>query len=474
MTESFTHTGVWFTPENPDNRLSGTLSFDLQTGIELELVGTLVASRSHDNIHEPKFILGLTTDGKTITLYRSFESSRSMHLPGMPTCKYVVLYVLSGAHFERDEDFVFHSVRGRLRNLETWISKYGFSVVETDFTTKTTKVEYTLPNSVEFSIRPTVKGKLNFTSSVPSSPYTNSVTIEQKAEVIIEHEKAISFEGILDDFFHFQNFLTLGTFEASHPLVIRLSNRDLQEELNEEISQPVLVQVFFQYSIAVRPARNRIHWEFLFHYHDIADTFGTIVQGWYMNHTTLRPVTDLLFDSFYKSGTFTENMFLNICQALETFHRRFRKNEVRPKGDHERMIGEIVETTSAEHKDWLKGRLHFSNEPTLHARLDELIEELSNNTVKKIITDKEAFIKEVKNSRNYYTHYDKSTERKAKKGAELFTLTEKLKVVLVCAVLKQTGFSADQIEALFDRNEFKFFNHILSPVEDGKVETPLS
>ena len=136
MTESFIHTGVWFTPENPDNRLSGTLSFDPQSGIELELVGTLVESRSHDNIHEPKFILGLTADGKTITLYHSYESSRPMHLPGIPTCKYVVQYVLSGAHFEREEDFVFHSVRGRLRNLETWISKFGFSVVETDFTSK--------------------------------------------------------------------------------------------------------------------------------------------------------------------------------------------------------------------------------------------------------------------------------------------------------------------------------------------------
>jgi len=345
---------------------------------------------------------------------------------------------------------------------------------DVELQSKTTKVEYTLPNSVEFSVRPEVKGKLNFTSSVPSSPYTNSVTIEQKAEVIIEHEKAISFEGILDDFFHFQNFLTLGTFEATHPLVIRVSNRDLNEEINKTISQPVLVQVYFHHSITTRPARNKIHWEFLFHYHDIADTFDAIIQGWYSNQATLRPVTDLLFDNFYKSGTFTENMFLNVCQALETFHRRFRKNEVRSKADHEKMIGEIVETTSVEHKDWLKGRLHFSNEPTLHVRLDELIEELSNNTVKKIITDKEAFIKEVKHSRNYYTHYDKSTERKAKKGAELFTLTEKLKVVLVCAVLKQTGFSPDQIQALFDRNEFKFFNHILSPAQGVKVETPLS
>lgn len=461
MTERSTLKGIWFIPENPDNHLSGTLTFDPQTGIELELVGTLVSSRAHDNIHEPKVILGSTTDGKLVTLYRSFESSRSMSLPGMPTCKYVVMYVLVGAHFEREEDLAFDTVRGRLKNLETWTSKFGFDVVETDFKTKTTKVEYTLPAPIEFKVREHVKGKLNFRSSVPSSKYTNSATIEQMTEIIINHEKAVSLESLLDDFFHFQNFITLGTFEGSHALTIQLSNKDVQERLTETITEPVLVEVLFQHSITVRPARHKIHWEFLFHYHDIADTFSTIVEGWYSNQTILRPVTDLLFDSFYKSGTFTENMFLNISQALETFHRRCRKNEVRPKADHEKMVQDIVGTTNEEHKEWLKGRLHFSNEPTLHARLDELVQELSNKTLKKIIADKDTFVKDVKNSRNYYTHYDKSTERKAKKGAELFTLTERLKVVLVCAVLKQTGFSPDQIETLFERNEFKFFNHLL-------------
>jgi hypothetical protein len=74
----------------------------------------------------------------------------------------------------------------------------------------------------------------------------------------------------------------------------------------------------------------------------------------------------------------------------------------------------------------------------------------------------EVFIKQTKDSRNYYTHLDESMEKKALKGEDLFYLTEKLKLVLVCALLKESGFSIDLIEELLLRNEYNFFNHILS------------
>ncbi len=193
MTDSFTYMGVWFLPDNPDNQVTGTLTFDLQVGIELELMGKLVGFRSSKDIHEPKFIIGLTTDGTVLTLYKCFQSNRSMSHNGLETCKYSMISILKGAHFETEADIIFNSVTGRLKNLEEWISEFGFKKVDTDFKTKTTEIDYELPSPIEFKATPALTGKLNFTYSPPFSRHTSKVELVQKVSVILETKTAKSF-----------------------------------------------------------------------------------------------------------------------------------------------------------------------------------------------------------------------------------------------------------------------------------------
>ena len=460
MTENFIHKGLWFLPEKPSNQIPGTLIFDPQEGIRLELIGNLSDFKSSKDIHEPDFILGITTDGMQITLYKCFETTRSMSFPGMQTSKYTSNFIFKGRHFSFKSELVFNSIVGRLKNLEEWIGEYGFRTIDNNFDTKETKVEYKLPDQIIFKVSSELTGKINFIFSQPFSKYTNKIILEQKGQLVFEAKKQISFEDLLETFFQFQNFLTLGTFEASYPISLCLQSNTIYEE-SDKNRIPINIDVYFTHSIIVRTTRQKILWEFLFNYRDIVSNFPIIIERWYQNLQTIRPVTNLLFESFYIPGKFSENNFLNISQALETFHRRFRRNELLPKDQHKIKIKEILDSVTSKHKDWLEGRLYFSNEPTLHLRLEELIKELTNKTINKVIKDPDSFIKDVKNSRNYFTHYDKSLEKKAKKGGELFILTEKLRVILVCAILKETGFSDSQIETLLERNEWKFFNHIL-------------
>jgi len=90
-----------------------------------------------------------------------------------------------------------------------------------------------------------------------------------------------------------------------------------------------------------------------------------------------------------------------------------------------------------------------------------LIDEISIKTIFKLFSDKDKFIKTIRDSRNYYTHYDSKLISKAIKGSELFYLTEKLKIILIALILKESGFHREQIEQLFDRNEYRFYNHLI-------------
>ncbi len=144
--------------------------------------------------------------------------------------------------------------------------------------------------------------------------------------------------------------MTLGTFEATQPISIYLKNNKLKQDIGKE-KIPQRVEVFFCYSVIARPIKKKEYCEFFFNYLDIASKFSEIIAKWYAIRKTIRPITNLLFDSFYNAGNFTENSFLNTSQAIETFHRRFRKNEVLLKKDHKKKIKEIFYTGDPRHKE---------------------------------------------------------------------------------------------------------------------------
>jgi len=458
MTEKLIFKGVWFLPDNPTRQVYGTLTYDANESSYLDLLGTFVDKQSSKERHEPDFIFGKTTENKTITLFKTFQSSYSL-FASVETSKYVVNFVFDGDHFENNESLCFDTVKGKFDNLNDWISEFGIKKFDPDYKNHKLSVDYELPHSIDFKINDELKGKLNFSFNAPLTRYTHKFTIEQTTTVIFYTKKAQPFFDILDHLMLFQNFLTLGTFEPAFATSILLSNKNRKVGTVENFKTN---EVKLYYSPGFHQSTNtkKSLWEFLFNYHDIATNFEDIIQKWFSQKDKIDPITNILFESFHQKKKFTVNNFLNIVQALETFHRRFRNNEIMTKAKHKQMISDIISTTNPDFQKWLHDRLNFSNEPTLHHRLVELISEISVKTLAKIIPNKDKIIKDTKNSRNFYTHYDVSLEKKALKGHELFQLTEKLRVLLIAIVLLETGFTMEQIEILFERNEFNFFNHI--------------
>jgi hypothetical protein len=456
MTTEIDFKGIWFLPENENNEqehITGNLTFSKDNGCDLALLGTLLDEFSDSNKNQdPEFILGLTSDGKRITLYKCFEYTRTISLPGIETSTYQPSYIFIGKHFRNNEELEFYGIKARFKNLDLWLGKFGFKKIS--YSNYNLVIDYQSPEPISFKINHILNGKINFNLSAPLNRNILKATIEQKAELEIESQIKKPFFEILNDLMYFQNFLTLGTFETAYPFSIKL----FQEENEEENNEVVLV---YKPSFVFSVDEKRHHREFLFTYLDLENNFEEIICKWFELKNKIEPVTSLLLDGFHNKGKFTENRFLNIVQALETYHRRFRKNEVRSKEEHKKMVDEIINSVDSSKKVWLQEKLNFSNEPTLHNRLLELLNSFSIETIDKIISDKEKFIKDTKNSRNYYTHYDESLEKKALKSNKLFTLTEKLKIILITIILIETGFSEEQIGKLFKRNEYRFFNHLI-------------
>ena len=102
--------------------------------------------------------------------------------------------------------------------------------------------------------------------------------------------------------------------------------------------------------------------------------------------------------------------------------------------------------------------MYSSKKINLQTRLEKIVSDLekkvsehSNTILNRIIENKDLFVKQIKWSRNYYTHYSLEDKKRALQGKDLFYLSEKLKIVLVCALLVEVGFSKNEIEMVLEQ-----------------------
>lgn len=450
MINEFRYNGEWFLPSDESKKVSGTLTFDTKSDAVLELHGTF--NEDFDD-REERLILGFTTTGEYITLYRSYQYFMNM-TNGVMTTKYHSLYVINGIHCTFEEDLVFTKIETKFKGLDNWIGKYGFKI-QNKRADQETNILYKKPEDITFKINEKISGKLVFNFSFPIGEKTSKMSITQSTSLLLISKDPIPLIDFLDVMALFQNFLTMATFDTAYPTANRIvyTNPDGTEFASSLVFKPLFNYV---------PADTLYRKLFLFSFSDIESNFETIIQNWFSLNGSIDPVMNLLFDSFYNPEKAPENRLLNIVQAMETFHRLLKTSPLFPMEEYKSWAATLVDQVDPKYKDLLKGKLNFANEPTLHNRLEDLINSVVNiETVKKVVGDQEQFIRDTKNTRNYYTHYDKRLEKKALKGAELMFLSQKLRLVLIAVVLIETGFKHDEINLLLKKIERMFFNHLI-------------
>ncbi|HEX8658380.1 MAG TPA: HEPN domain-containing protein [Hymenobacter sp.] len=457
--ERFTYRGEWFLPEAPDKTVIGTLYYNPKKSSKLDLVGTLVDFKGSE-LHEPTIILGLTTKGERITLYKCYQSSSSL-FSGIDTCIYTINFILIGNHYKKVEELFFDKVSASFEYLNEFLSVFGFSKVSHDHKNKAISIDYKLPETIKFNLSENLSSKFIFSYSASSSKYLQNVNIVQNSKIEIISNTSLDFNNTLRNISTYQDFITLAALSTASAISINFykKKKQVESEDNNEFEKTCL---YYTPSFKEKQRTIKSSRDFLFNYNDIRENWEAVISKWFAHEEKIAPVIDLLLASFYNSGSFNENKFLNIAQALENFHRRTRNNLVRTKLEHSQMLDEILLSVDSKHKEWLKSRLYFSNEPTLRERLQELINDTPSSILNKITSDSNQLLKDTRNSRNYYTHYDPSSEKKALKGVDLYYLSEKLRLILIIHILFETGLSPAQIEEVFERNHYRFFNHILT------------
>jgi hypothetical protein len=466
MIDKLEYKGLWFLPHDKERKVPGTLTFDPTNNRHvLELIGSFYDMSEHDG---EEIILGVTSRGDEITLHQCQFSSST----GIPrnendlkvgfrdknkpcTLNFRVNYMLEGIHIPNIESLTFNSIYTTIYNLHEWVGISGIGV-DREIPNCEDVITFTKPQPIVVAIDEDLELEIKFHSNFPS--YARAIkeqTLKQYTTLALRFKKNQSIEGLLYNVKKFQNFLSASTQSQT-----RIEAAEIySDQFRNKYDMRIRIKLFTIISPNLKFEKPKEDWQMIFTYNNIESNFKSIIQNWFKNYEKFEAPLNLVFGQFYLSEYYLEVMFINVAQAAESFHSKLKIEE-----DEERKIQDVefkrkrdlvLNSVPEELRNWVNSKL--TNPHHFDTRLKYLISEFSNAEINKMIGDEDKFIKAIVITRNYLTHYHSKGKKEASDGLELVLLMKRLRLLLICSFLVNSGMDKNLLEKLIKEKSYMMF-----------------
>jgi hypothetical protein len=484
MLETKAYRGTWWIPGD-EKRLSGVLTvtrgdpvlvvdggFDPSNRERLE-----VAKREGAREGKGEVEVGFGTptaqericgsaDGTLMTLVGCSVTRSKGGLLEYDQVTYRARAAILGQAFE-GEGIEFDEIEVRTTELEKWIGHAPFP-----YETKTTDgpvdgltelalVHLIRPENIEIPLNDGAIVTLKFALHTSGlGDLTTEATLVYHPWIGVRFSQPRDLEGATRAVWQVRNFLSLAIGKPLAILAVDGYPAPSEHADGDEDPEP-RERVEILYPVARNPdppERGVFPWEILFTFGQTRGRLAEVLSAWFGQHELLEPVFALYFGTLYNPELYLEQRFLAFAQAIETYDRRRRpKVKERDRKQHKALVMEIVAAAPKQERDWLKGKLAWSNDLALAQRLRHILS-LCKNVTARIVggddeDDEEAFVKLVRDTRNYYTHYDPAGKAKAATDPrDLYRLTVQLRAILETIFLRELDFDCTAIEEILTRS----------------------
>lgn len=493
MVETYEYDGYWWLPAHgptgpptdESRKLSGTLTI-AKGEAKLSVLGSFghgVLSTSESvTVFSPVAsavprVLGLTTNGKPVTLESCVPVHGSTSFPGIGTTIYRSAAAVLGAWFSEDEEISFQEIAVRTSELDTWVSVSGFASSITGETQPDTGHFVPTAFDVHFEPSPSIAIPLDHGTDARIDfqvrqsgmrAVTVEVSISQTASIHIRCPDMQPLEGVWKLVNQLRNFLSLAIGRPETILSVTGFRDDLIRQGSDSRSP---LELFWPIPHNPDPPGRLLDpSEMLFTLPEADPSISDVMRAWFSHQDLFEPVLNLYFGMLYHPDMYSDVRFLAYAQAIETYDFRRRDPHELDPDAHRKRMAEII-SGAPQWEDWLRMRLASSNYLVLDQRIRDVLGECPDVSAK-IVGDApeetDAFVRLFKRSRNYYTHYSPDLADKAAKGAELHLLTVRLRAIIEMSLLRELGFSCGAIDRILDRvQRYAEIHHFKAMVEQG-------
>ena len=491
MTE---YTGEWWTPDNPDLKIRGTLriknfyavlSFFQSIPLEKNQYYFKPSENFYyyfkslgKNLYKPDIILGdsagreitlLKCKGhKTGVLYKAGQSNPSINVP-----KYYPSAVFIGVHFTKLEDIHFKSLEIYYQHLSEWVNNFGFKISNKgNKNINEITVKYKKPKEIKMYQDKTTSVSIDFQ---PTESYsTNEIKIGHKVLVKIEHlSNGDLFEKDLSIINYIRFFLAFGMNFPIYPFEIKgFAEKKKIVLKNSKKHYYFDIKIFTSNMLESSKTDKQFFSDtMLFSLKDIAPEIENVINKWFrIMKSSLKEAYNLYLDALYNLST-SKYKFLNLAQAFEAFYNGSYSEEERliitkkayninvykeliKKFDND--ISSTLELNNVESEKVqdlrknLSNKLEYGNEVSLKKKLmqvmdDSKYKELVNLVVKKR-RDKKALAYRIAKIRNDLSH------GKEVNNDKVIAVGKKLGLLIKIVLLKTLNFEDEEIAKFLKLN----------------------
>lgn len=431
--------GLWWLPEKEELKISGDLIYTSGQKATLSLDDSFKKEKRLDKSEDFYEIILGEINGQKITLVNSKKISSTVTLTGYGdtySIKFSPIVICKGFHFLNKKELEFTKVLVRYSHIRKWLGPHtGFKKEDNPYLKgfiETSLVVQILPN-----LRLEIKDFLQKDNVKIYNSHNDKTTV-----LFSFPQEKLSISDILETLDIFRNFLQILIDEKIEVLEI-----EAQEEYgNIQLILPNIVGSEFKDSIAFIPEPITIR--------TFQENPESYLSNWFNFTEKFKPIYQLFFSDNYEQLYITTR-FLLYAQAIEAFHQRSYDNKLFPKNlreilDEFTSFSEITKVMfHQEVADSILGTFYQINRKVLKVRLKELFEDYAL-FFEVFIRDRNSFINDFTDARNYYTHYNPESSMSEPSYSKMVVLTENSRFILLSIFLKESGFKeSDIVSALY-------------------------
>ncbi len=450
----YKQTGYWWFISEPAERFHGTLTFDPQEGGSLVITVPKKIAQSFWGKNKLETIHGKTISGRKVSLFNCYKYRSSVPISEQHgTLKVIVNRILDGFHLPSLTDNNIISCSVSFNSLNEWVGNPGIEVnyIQSTrdfdiFCRKPAKTKFEVSNGLSITI------EIPFLMVSDPSCFRGETTLSSYYRMKIDSSEPKSciyffnLIGILQDFF------TIASLTYTIPYGIQLVG-DFNSQINGEEANALYA---FSSSQEAKPPEHPK--EMLFQFKDTEGDISKILGNWIQKASLLKPVISLYCTGVYSPNLYPEAQFLNLIQAAEVFHRRFRGGTyINPEAYEIEWLPKIQDSIPPDlpYREPIFEKLKYLNEFSLPKRLKDLFKE--NKAIVKLfnLEKPEKMTKKISGYRNYLTHY--ANEKDNLEVRKVVECVNVLRLILEMSFLREMGFSEDKINELIKRNEVYSF-----------------
>lgn len=444
--------GSWIlSPDSP--AYDGELVIDEEEGV-LALVLTIRKTEEDPfpaGLEVPSLICGTTSVGAKVTLYGCRGGHVHYQLLQFTQQVIYIRYAFWGIQTFSEDDLLFSRIDLDLGNITPWAS---LSRIESRFDDDGAylcrwiheeAISYQRDDGSTLEFVPTLK-------STSNSFYEPKAVIEHGITVSLLYDEPVTWAAVLDDVCIAESLVSLGMHEDVSvqsmkylPAVVDVPHDD-PSVARALAASPPMREITVCAGRRSTGTKSRLY-EYLFDLKQFAAVEG--FEHWFAYYSRLKPVLNLYLMAFSEKVSSPEIYFLNLMQALETFHTRFVIDG--RKAYRTRVEGLVASAfnfggaSKVERFLWSSQQDQYKAKIILKSRLADLFYADGTYPIPYSLSSCEKFLTRVTMSRHYYTHYDGRKAAKAFSKSELRDVNDILMIILEHHILVLLGFDANEV-----------------------------